>query len=412
MARRAQDDRRGLAWRLVGQPLTRTVKWIVALGFLVICWPIALISRLVPKRFDIGLGPEPLINNIYHKRALESHGYTAETFVDQVWFITSDFDYRGDLKFGGLLALIRPYALCVRALFRYRCLYIYFNGGPLMSAPLAWRAEPSLLRVAGVRVVVMPYGGDVQVMSRSKNLPFRHAKAVDYPESRFRERRVEQQIDLWTTHADHVISGVEWVDYMYFWDTLMLGHFSIDPDSWESAATPRPVDGTLRIFHAPNHRAIKGSDHFIRAVEELRAEGVDVELVMRERVPNEVIRQTMGEVDAVADQLIVGWYAMFALEAMAMGKPVLCYLRKDLLDLYEAEGLLGHGEMPILNCDPLSVKETIRSLAADRSQLAGIAERGKAYVRKHHSIEAIGGVFDRINREVGIAPSKQRADAH
>jgi glycosyltransferase involved in cell wall biosynthesis len=132
---------------------------------------------------------------------------------------------------------------------------------------------------------------------------------------------------------------------------------------------------------------------------------------MRERVPNEVIRQTMADVDVVADQLIVGWYAMFALEAMAMGKPVLCYLRQDLLDLYEVEGLLGHGEMPIVNCDPLSVKETIRGLAADKSQLAQIAERGRSFVRKHHSIEAIGVVFDRINREIGLVPSRQRSDA-
>jgi glycosyltransferase involved in cell wall biosynthesis len=385
--------------------------WVLDAVFLVVCWPIALIARFVPKRFDIGLGPEPLINNVYHKRALESQGYTVETFVDQVWFITSDFDFRGDLALRGPLVLLRPYALCIRSLFRYRCVYIYFNGGPLMARPLTWRVEPHFLHLARVRVVVMPYGGDVQVMSRSRNLAFKHAISCDYPGSRLREGRIARQIDMWTAHADHVISGVEWVDYMYFWDTLMLGHFSIDVDSWESAAVQRPASVTLRIFHAPNHRNVKGSDHFIRAVEELRAEGVDVELVVRERVSNEVIRQTMAEVDVVADQLIVGWYAMFALEAMAMGKPVLCYLRQDLLDLYEAEGLLDHGEMPIVNCGPLSVKEAIRGLAADKSQLAGIAERGRSFVRKHHSIEAIGGVFDRINREIGVVPSQQRSDA-
>jgi glycosyltransferase involved in cell wall biosynthesis len=389
----------------VVRTLAAPVRWVLDALFFVVCWPLALVARVWPKRIDIGLGPEPLVNNVYHKRALATCGYTAETFVDQVWYITSDFDYRGDIKLGGVLAPLRAYILFVRAIFRYRCLYIYFNGGPLASRALLWRLEPALYRLAGVRTVVMPYGGDVQVMSRSRNLWFKHAMAADYPTQRLRENRVARQIDLWTANADHVISGVEWVDYQYSWDTLMLGHFSIDVDEWERAAAPRPAEGTLRVFHAPNHRNIKGSDHFIAAVEELRAEGVDIELVITERVPNEVIRQTMAEVDVVADQLIVGWYAMFALEAMAMGRPVLCYLRQDLLDLYEVQGLLDPDEIPIVNCTPLTVKEALRALAADKSKLAEVAEKGRRFVRKHHSIEAIGSVFDRINTEVGIAPS-------
>lgn len=409
---REAPDHRGPLWRVTVRPVVRLIVLTVDLLFLVASVPVAIVARFVPKHVDVGLGPEPLINNVYHKRALERFGYTVETFVDQVWFITSEFDYRGDLRFRGLLAPLRSYALFMRTVFRHRCLYIYFNGGPLMSRPVSWRVEPFLYRIAGVRVVVMPYGGDVQVMSRSRNLWFKNAMAVDYPNHRLRQRRVAKQIDLWTARADHILSGVEWVDYQYHWDTLMLGHFSIDVDSWESTATQRPADGTLRIFHAPNHKTIKGSDHFIRAVEELRAEGVDVEVVMRERVPNEVIRETMASVDVVADQLIVGWYAMFALEAMAMGKPVLCYLRQDLLDLYEVEGLLQPGEMPIVNCNPLTVKETIRRLAADKTQLAEIAERGKRFVRAHHSIESVGAVFDRINREVGISPSGQPSTGH
>lgn len=398
-------DRRGLLWRLTIRPAVRAANWLTALTFLLVCWPIALIARVVPKRIDVGLGPEPLINNVYHKRALELFGYTAETFVDQVWFITSEFDYRGDLRIRGLLRPLRNYALFVRAIFRYRCLYLYFNGGPLCSRPVVWRVEPLLYRIAGVRVVVMPYGGDVQVMSRSKNLWFKHAMAVDYPEHRLKERRTAAQIDLWTRWADHIISGVEWVDYQYFWDTLMLGHFSIDVEQWESAGSARDASGPLRVFHAPNHRTIKGSSHFIRAVEELRAEGVDIELVTRERVSNDEIRETMSTVDVVADQLIVGWYAMFALEALSMGKPVLCYLREDLLDLYQVQGLLEPGEMPIINCTPLTVKETLRALAADRSGLQARVESGRAFVRKHHSTEAVGAVFERINRSIGVAPS-------
>jgi hypothetical protein len=404
------SSQRGLAWRLLVRPAGRLIGLAATAVFLVVAFPLALVSRLSRRTVDVGLGPEPLINNVYHKRALARYGYSAETFVDQVYYITQEFDYRGDLKVPRLLGWLRAYVLFTRAVFRYKALYIYFNGGPLMSRRLAWRLEPALYRVAGVKVVVMPYGGDVQVMSRSRNLLFKDAQSRDYPIFRRRHRRVAAQVDLWTRWADHVISGVEWVDYMYHWDTLMLGHFSIDVRQWEAKAPARSAEGPLRLLHAPNHRAIKGTRYFVRAVEELRAEGVDVELEMRERVSNDEIREAMDGVDIVADQLVVGWYAMFALEALAMGKPVLCYLRRDLLSLYTAAGLIEEGEIPIVNCEPLTVKDAIRHLAENREVLPELGRRGREFVRRHHSLDSVGQVFDRINRGLGLSPSGPPAE--
>ncbi|MEP7054542.1 MAG: hypothetical protein ABI912_04770 [Actinomycetota bacterium] len=378
----------------------------------------ALAGRFSRKRIDVGLGPEPLINNVYHKKALTFAGFTAETFVSEVWFITDDFDVRGDQHFRWLARFTfarRLFVACYlfnRVVRRYRCIYIYFNGGPLslgtrFLAPL----EPWLLKMARVKVVVMPYGGDVQDMSLSPNLLFKHATSQDYPAHRFRQAKTHRQVRRWTRHADHVISGCDWVDYMYHWDTLMLAHFSIDVDAWTSLTEPAPVpesDDVLRVLHAPNHRSIKGSQHFIRAVEELAAEGVPIELTIVETVPNAQIRRLMESVDVVADQLVIGWYAMFALEAMAMGKAVLCYLRDDLVQLYENAGLVQPGEIPIVRCSPGTVKEALRSLATDRACLREAQRRGPDFVRRHHSTEAIGRTFADINARLGISPAVSR----
>ena len=71
-------------------------------GYLLFFTPLLFIASILArylgkKKIDIGLGPEPMINNVYHKKALQIYGYTAETFVDSIYFITSEFDYRGDL---------------------------------------------------------------------------------------------------------------------------------------------------------------------------------------------------------------------------------------------------------------------------------------------------------------------------
>ena len=378
---------------------------------------IAFCCRFRRKGIDVGLGPEPLINNLYHKKALEHYGYSAQTFVADVYFITDEFDVRSDKIFDGKpLYLRKPlkYLACLHlfilSLLRYKCLFIYFTGGPLgLATALLWRIEPLLYRLAKLKIVVMPYGGDVQELSRSANLLYKCAISVDYPEHRFRRKRIASRIDLWTRRADHVISGCEWVDYMYYWDTLMLAHFSIDTDVWKPAVaheTTSPAKaGKLKILHAPNHRAIKGTQYFLDAVKELREEGLEIELILLERVPNEEVKQAMASADIVADQLIIGWYAMFALEGMAMGKPVLCYLREDLQQLYIASDLVCANEIPIINCSPATVKEAIRALVSDRDRLAEIGKRSREYVIEHHSTQAVGKVFDRINRSIGLSPS-------
>jgi len=95
---------------------------------------------------------------------------------------------------------------------------------------------------------------------------------------------------------------------------------------------------------------------------------------------------------------------MFALEAMAMGKPVLCYLRPDLIEFYTTVGLVGVDEIPIVNCTPLMVKEVIRNLVINRDTLENIGKRSREFVLKHHSIDAIGKIFLEINRTLGIFP--------
>jgi len=391
-----------------GSALLRRLRFpvylLVDLALLVPLLVSALLSRLAIRPYDVGLGPEPLVNHVHHKRALEQWHYRVRTFVNHTYHVTDNFDWK--LQFPpGLNYLTQP-LLFVAACWRFRCLYFSFRGGPLGATVLLWRLEPFLYGLAGVKTVVMPYGSDVQNPVHTPNLLLRNAIAHDYPLHRHGRRRIAAQIDLWTRRADHVIAGCDWVDYLYHWDTLLLAHFSIDTDEWKPAVAPvsaRPGH-PLRVLHAPNHRMIKGTAHFVRAVEELRQEGVAIDLVIAERVPNERIQELIAQCDVVADQLVIGWYALFALEGMALEKPVLCYIRPDLRRFYIDAGLLAEDELPIVDCSIRSVKDTLRRLVLARDTLPALGRRGREFVLRHHSLEAIGATFDRINRSLSLAP--------
>ena len=382
------------------------IKKFINLFFEFLIFPILLImivlSKLKQKKIDVGLGPEPLINNIYHKKALQKVGYSAETFTFTTYYITSDFDIILSSKFKFVPMKIKVVLFFIFSVFRYKCLYIYFNGGILFQTNWLWRIEPFLYNLAGIKTVVMPYGSDIQDMSLSNNLYFKHCQSNDYPSHRKKQALLRQRCNLWTNYGDHIISGCEWVDYMHHWDTLMLAHFSIDTELWSPKVKPITQREKIKILHAPNHRMIKGSSVFINTIRELIEEGYPFELKLLEKVPNSEIKTAIAEADIIADQLVVGWYAMFAIEAMAMGKPVLCYLRKDLEELYIKAGLIKKDEIPIINCSSLNIKEKLIQLVEEKDSLTLLGKKSREYVLNHHSLHSVGNIFFKINLSLGI----------
>jgi glycosyltransferase involved in cell wall biosynthesis len=399
------------------------MKWFAILaelpvGLLLTAW--ALLHRILPKRRDIGIGPLPLINNVHHKAAMERFGYDCETFAVNPFYITREFDRVED--WSGSPRWLRRWRVLKFALthlFRYRCVYLYFNGHILgLTTRWLWRFEPWLLKLAGVKTVLLAYGADVQDLRRSPNPAFCEAIDEDYPEFHAQYDRIASMIRLWTRRGDHITSGCEWVDYQPRWDTLLLAHFSIDADRIrrqvagplaEYEATRDDPARPLRVVHACNHQAVKGTAALRKAVATCKAEGLAVELVEFYRTDHDTVLAAIARADVVADQFVVGWYAMFALEALSMGKPVLCYLRDDLVERYVAAGLIEPEEIPILNTPGDAIAERLRRLCANRRALREIGQAGRAFVDQHHSIEAIGRIFDRINRSLGIEPRRPKS---
>lgn len=360
---------------------------------------LSAIMRLITKPIDVGIGPEPLINNVYHAKAMKARGWTCETVVDSVFFITDDFNIRLDFDNFWLRYLSR--AFCLTYLYtasRYKILYIYFNGGGLYATTFLWRFEPWLYRIAGVKIVCMPYGGDVQDMQKCHNLNFRFAVDSDYPRHYRRSHVISKKVDLWCSEADHVIAGCDWVDYITHCDTLCLAHFSIDLNDWKFIGVDENLQRPLRILHAPNHTNIKGTSWFVDAVKVLQSEGIEIELIMAQGVSNRELKKLIEKADIVADQLVIGWYAMFALEGMASGKPVICNIRDDLESLYIFNGLIKPNELPLIRADYKSIVPVLRKLVlTSRKELGDIGAAGRQYAERHHSIETIGKMFDSIN---------------
>ena len=190
------------------------------------------------------------------------------------------------------------------------------------------------------------------------------------------------------------------VDYLHFWNRIRQCHFALDTGKIQPVYNP-PKD-VIRILHAPNHKEIKGTKFIERAINELRDNGYQIEYIFKQGLPNDELIKLIQTADIVIDQLIMGWHGMFALEAMAAGKPTICYMREDLVSLYEDAECVGRGEIPLINAKPGTIKMVLQNMFENKEMWNEQGRKSRAYVEKYHSLNAVGDFFDEINRSIAV----------
>jgi hypothetical protein len=339
-------------------------------------------------------GPLPIVSIHYSARADRLRGYRSETLVYGTYRISAQglFDHDlGRWRRVPLLGQLVPYAAFLWALTRFDLFVFFFDGGLLGETP-AWKLEPKLLRLGGKRMVVHPYGGDARLASRTRAIPGWHAFSDVAPGEEDRdERAVAERLEVFGRAADVVLGSADLVEDLPRVDGIFA--FPIDTDEWRPVAPPD--DEVVRIVHAPNHPHYKGTRYVTAAVEQLQAEGADVELVLVQGLPGDEARRRYEQADIAVDQLLIGAYAQFAIECMAVGRPVVCYLNPRFAAHHQE-----WGDAPIVSATPDTVLDELRRLVADARLRAELGARGPAYVRRNHSLEAVGAQLDSVYRRV------------
>jgi glycosyltransferase involved in cell wall biosynthesis len=150
-------------------------------------------------------------------------------------------------------------------------------------------------------------------------------------------------------------------------------------------------------LHAPNHREFKGTKYIELAIRELQSEGVLIELILVERVANKVAIEIYKKADIVVDQVMVGYHGYFALEAMALGKPVMCFIRDRQRYLYKPD------QCPLIDVSVSTLKESLRSWAgADQGQLDVVGRASRCYVEENYSLEAFAQRLKVAYQDLGV----------
>jgi len=384
----------------------RNIIWNLLVGLFL---PIFFLGILMParERKYFVWGSASLISNKYWAQALREQGLSSITLMQSHFKINKkdDFDFYVDDFAPKLLPRLVRMGLgtCLSLFFvlrRAKVVHIPFDGF-LLGNTIFWRLEFFLFRLAGIKVIVLPYGGDAYMYSKLVDTSLRYGLLASYPNLARLEDKIEKRVKHWMKHADVVIAGLM-IDGMGRWDVTMPQIFSIDARTWQCKAEYSKHDGvtgSVKVIHTPNHTGFKGTEFLIHAVAQLKQEGLLVDLILLERVQNEKVRELMQTADILAEQFIATGYALSGIEGMASGLPVLANLDHEAYTrVFRRYAFLN--ECPILSTTPESLVEHLRLLVRNPALRNELGRAGRKYVEKYHSYETTQYLFGSIYSKI------------
>jgi len=231
-----------------------------------------------------------------------------------------------------------------------------------------------LLKQLNKKIFMQHWGSDVRLYSvASKYNPYVKVKVTNEKEIINRLEFLGKSIDTC------IVSDGELYEYVkdYYKNVYFIKQ-AINIQDY--AIKSKKKDG-LCIVHAPTSPEIKGTDSVLKVIDELRNK-YTFNFKLVQGISHTQAKKIYEEADIVIDQLRIGSYGLLAIEAMAMGKTVICYISDPMKDKYPKD-------LPIISANPDNLKDKLEYLIINKDMLGKIGENGRTFVEKYHDSNLI-----------------------
>ena len=273
------------------------------------------------KKPRIIFGTTPLLNYKYWKESVVCEGFKATTLMSSYFHLINkkdDFDsYLGEYRLSFTIRVIQKITFFFLKTNVFRDLYILRRiaidydiidctcDGFLLGRYSFWSKEALIFKKYNCKIVVNPYGGDMYMYSKLKDPCVLHGFMMSYPKNADREEEIERKVRYWSKNADCFKPNLA-IDGINKWSVLPYNTLAINTNEWVAKnkySERNGKNGIVVVAHCPNHRGVKGTEFIVKAVDELKKEGLKVKLLLLEKLQNlEVKRILLEEVDILVEQ--------------------------------------------------------------------------------------------------------------
>jgi hypothetical protein len=169
-----------------------------------------------------------------------------------------------------------------------------------------------------------------------------------------------------------------------------MPYANVDPWEWQASLAPKDASAPPLVLHAPTHQGVKGTRYVLEAVRRLRKEGAAFRFELVEGLTRDQAKARYVQADVLVDQLLLGWYGGLAVELMALGKPVIGFIRAADL-AYVPPALCA--DMPVIQATPATIYSVLKEwLTVRRHELVMQGVRSRAFIEKWHDPRTVAAM--------------------
>ena len=238
-------------------------------------------------------------------------------------------------------------------------------------------SDLTLLKKLGKKMVMQHWGSDVRTEKMVRSL-----NPYPLPPTYYSDEEIDRQLKILSAHIDTaIVQDYEAYPYVKdYYKKVYVLPLACNVEDFEVAYPSVDNDNPL-IIHAPTNRAFKGSDYIEEAMKKLEGKGKFTYQLL-EKLSHEQAIAKYREADIIIDQLLCGTYGMFSVEAMAMGKPVVAFIRDDVRSKFPED-------LPIVQATPETLADVLEDLINNPKKRHDIGVAGRKYVENYHAGERI-----------------------
>lgn len=178
-----------------------------------------------------------------------------------------------------------------------------------------------------------------------------------------------------------IVQDYEVYDYIKdYYEKVHVVPIAIDLTHFQPQYTSLQKERPL-ILHAPTNPDFKGTFYVEKTIEKLKEE-YNFDYRRIEKMKHEEVIKLYENADIIIDQVLCGSYGLLSVESMALGKPVLTYIRPDLVSSFPAE-------LPIVNTNPDNLYVQAKRLLKNPELRRELGVKGRLYSEKYHSHDIV-----------------------
>jgi hypothetical protein len=237
------------------------------------------------------------------------------------------------------------------------------------------------------------WGDDLREPSRaSRDNPFLARMYRQYPELANQRSRIVQH--MFQRHGFAcLIPGYELADYLD--SSIFDGFYQTRQRVLVEGVTPafpEPSQDRPLLVHAPSDKARKGTEVVVAVINQLeKTHRFEFKLI--HQMPREQALATVARADVFLDQFTVGAEGLAALEAMALGKPVVCFVKESLRARYPAG-------FPVVRADQNNLAGMVAGLIENGGRRHELGVAGRKYVEQYHDARSVAAELVEIYRDL------------